>query len=38
MLLDVKKLKSIGWRPKMNSAEAVREPIRRCLKAGLYGL
>ena len=32
MLLDIKKLRSLGWRPKMNSAEAVKETVRMCLK------
>jgi UDP-glucose 4-epimerase len=29
MLLDTRKLQSTGWKPKMNSAQAVRETVRR---------
>jgi len=32
MLLDIKKLKSLGWRPKYGSKEAVRSAIRDLLK------
>ena len=31
MLLDISKLKSIGWKPKMNSREAVRKTVRELL-------
>jgi len=33
MLLDISKLKSIGWEPKFNSREAVKEATRVLLKA-----
>ncbi|MEM4513544.1 MAG: NAD-dependent epimerase/dehydratase family protein [Ignisphaera sp.] len=31
MLLDISKLKSLGWRPKLSSAEAVRRTVRDLL-------
>jgi len=34
MLLDVKKLKKLGWKPKLNSSQAVRETVRALLKEG----
>ncbi|AAL80526.1 UDP-glucose 4-epimerase [Pyrococcus furiosus DSM 3638] len=33
MLLDITKAKSTGWKPKMNSYEAVRRTVRELLKA-----
>ncbi|MBS7657056.1 MAG: NAD-dependent epimerase/dehydratase family protein [Candidatus Bathyarchaeia archaeon] len=32
MLLAIEKLKSIGWKPKLNSAEAVRKTVKEMLK------
>ena len=32
MLLSIEKLKSLGWKPKLNSAEAVRKTAREILK------
>jgi UDP-glucose 4-epimerase len=32
MLLDISKLKRLGWKPKLNSAEAVRKATRELLK------
>jgi len=32
MLLSIRKLKSLGWKPKLNSAEAVRKTAREILK------
>ena len=32
MLLDVSKLKSLGWKTKFNSAQALREATRSILK------
>ena len=31
MLLDISKLKSLGWRPKYNSMEAVRLTVKRII-------
>jgi len=31
MLLDVSKLKRLGWKPRYNSAEAVRQAIKEVL-------
>lgn len=36
MQLDISKLKSLGWRPKMNSREAVRRATRELLKEVEY--
>jgi UDP-glucose 4-epimerase len=36
MLLDVKKIKSLGWRPKYSSAEAVRLTARRMIERVVY--
>jgi len=33
MLLSIEKLKSLGWRPKYNSKEAVRKVVREMLTA-----
>jgi UDP-glucose 4-epimerase len=35
MLLDVSKLKQLGWKPKLNSAEAVRKATKELLKRSL---
>jgi UDP-glucose 4-epimerase len=32
MMLDVSKLKSLGWKPKLNSAEAIRKAAKNLLK------
>jgi UDP-glucose 4-epimerase len=32
MLLDINKLKSLGWKPKLNSQQAVRETARHLIK------
>jgi UDP-glucose 4-epimerase len=32
MMLDVSKLKSLGWKPKLNSAEAVKKAVKNLLK------
>ncbi len=32
MLLDTKKIRSLGWRPKLNSVEAVRKTVREILR------
>jgi len=34
MLLSIERLKSLGWRPKLNSAEAVRKTAKEILKEG----
>ena len=34
MLLDISKLKGLGWKPRFNSLEAVRRTIREILKGG----
>ena len=34
MLLDITKLKALGWRPKLNSKEAVREAVKSLIKTG----
>jgi nucleoside-diphosphate-sugar epimerase len=31
MLLDITKLKTLGWRPKLNSKQAVREAAKSLL-------
>jgi len=31
MLLDISKLKALGWRPKLNSEQAVRKTVREIL-------
>jgi len=31
MLLDISKLKSLGWKPKLNSEQAIREATRQLL-------
>jgi len=35
MLLDTRKLRATGWKPKYNSREAVRETIRQLIREGL---
>jgi UDP-glucose 4-epimerase len=37
MLLSIEKLKALGWRPKLNSAEAVRKTARMLLENGGQG-
>ena len=31
MLLDINKLKSLGWKPKHNSIQAIRETVKRLI-------
>ena len=31
MLLDISKLKSLGWKPRYNSAETVRQAVKEIL-------
>jgi len=35
MLLDISKLKSLGWRPELNSAESVRLAVKEMLREGI---
>jgi nucleoside-diphosphate-sugar epimerase len=34
MLLDISKLKALGWKPKLDSKQAVREAAKSLIKEG----
>jgi len=34
MLLDITKLKKLGWKPRLNSKQAVREAVKSLIKTG----
>ncbi|MNC94467.1 GDP-L-fucose synthase [compost metagenome] len=37
-LLDVSRMRSLGWKPRLDLEEGIRMTYRHCLESGVFGL